>query len=101
VTGVKLSTSEVFVCDGVFVAIGHNPATEIFKGQVELDEKGFVKPHPKSLSLIQERDYKLMTNVAGVFTAGDVHDAAYKQAITAAGYGCQAALEVEKWLVEK
>jgi len=87
--------------DGVFVAIGHSPATQIFKGKVELDGKGYVLPHPKSLSTIVEKDlsiYKMMTSVEGVFTAGDVHDVNYKQAITAAGFGCQAALEVEKWL---
>jgi len=112
VAGVKLKTSPpaplltsgeggIFNCDGVFVAIGHAPATEIFNNKIELDEKGFIKPHPESLSLIQERDlsgYKTMTSVEGVFTAGDVHDHQYKQAITAAGYGCQAALEAEKWL---
>jgi thioredoxin reductase (NADPH) len=89
--------------DGVFVAIGHSPATNIFKEKVELDGKGYVLPHPKSLSTIVEKDlsiYKMMTSVEGVFTAGDVHDVNYKQAITAAGFGCQAALEVEKWLDE-
>ncbi|MBI2074976.1 MAG: thioredoxin-disulfide reductase [Candidatus Levybacteria bacterium] len=72
--------------DGVFVAIGHMPNSTVFKG-IELDNKGYiaVKQHTK-------------TNVEGVFVAGDVHDAKYKQAITAAGFGCAAALEVEKWL---
>lgn len=72
--------------DGVFVAIGHIPNTKVFQG-IDLDERGFVKVHDH---------YK--TNVDGVFVAGDVHDAEYKQAITAAGYGCAAALEAEKWL---
>lgn len=72
--------------DGVFVAIGHTPNTKIFTG-VELDEKGYVKitDHFK-------------TNIEGVFSAGDVHDTHYRQAITASGYGCAAALEVERWL---
>lgn len=72
--------------DGIFVAIGHIPNTKVFKG-IELDEKGF----------INVRDH-FHTNVEGVFTAGDVHDKQYKQAITAAGFGCAAALEAEKWL---
>lgn len=72
--------------DGVFVAIGHMPNTAKFK-DIDLDEAGFVK--------ILDH-YK--TNKDGVFVAGDVHDAHYKQAITAAGYGCAAALEAEKWL---
>lgn len=72
--------------DGVFVAIGHIPNTKVFNG-IELDEKGFIKV----------RDH-FHTNVEGVFTAGDVHDKQYKQAITAAGFGCAAALEAEKWL---
>lgn len=85
-------TNSHLVCDGVFVAIGHSPATKVFAGKIDLDEKGFIKRTGPI--------YKTMTNVAGVFTAGDVHDIRYKQAITAAGYGCEAALEVEKWLSE-
>lgn len=72
--------------DGIFVAIGHIPNTNVFKG-IELDNQGFVKV----------RDH-YRTNIEGVFVAGDVHDAHYKQAITAAGFGCAAALETEKWL---
>lgn len=72
--------------DGVFVAIGHIPNTKVFKG-IDLDERGFVKAYDH-----------FKTNVDGVFVAGDVHDAEYKQAITAAGYGCSAALEAERWL---
>jgi thioredoxin reductase (NADPH) len=74
--------------DGVFVAIGHMPNTKVFK-DIDLDEAGFVKVHDHFL-----------TNKEGVFVAGDVHDAHYKQAITASGYGCSAALEAEKWLSE-
>ncbi|MFH1186555.1 MAG: thioredoxin-disulfide reductase [Candidatus Levyibacteriota bacterium] len=72
--------------DGVFVAIGHIPNTAVFKG-IDIDEKGFIKVYDHTRS-----------NVDGVFVAGDVHDFYYKQAITAAGFGCMAALEVEKWL---
>jgi thioredoxin reductase (NADPH) len=72
--------------DGVFVAIGHTPNTSKFKN-IELDEAGFIKVFNHFL-----------TNKEGVFVAGDVHDAHYKQAITAAGYGCAAALEAQKWL---
>lgn len=72
--------------DGVFVAIGHFPNSKVFQG-IEMDERGFIKVTDH---------YK--TNIDGVFTAGDVHDAQYKQAVTAAGFGCAAALEAEKWL---
>jgi thioredoxin reductase (NADPH) len=77
--------------DGVFVAIGHAPASELFKGKIETDEKGFIVRG-------KDANYRTMTNIAGVFVAGDVHDSKYKQAITAAGYGCEAALEIEKWV---
>jgi thioredoxin reductase (NADPH) len=99
---VERGREEIFDCDGVFVAIGHNPATETFKGKVELDERGFILPESQIANRKShiESTYKLMTSVPGVFTAGDVHDHAYKQAITAAGFGCQAALEIERWLTE-
>jgi thioredoxin reductase (NADPH) len=91
VTGVKLSPSgEVFPTDGVFVAVGHIPMTKIFTDKLALDQKGYVR--------LNER---MMTSAPGVFVAGDVHDWHYKQAVTAAGFGCQAALEVEKWLDEQ
>ena len=76
--------------DGVFVAIGHIPNTKIFEGQLKLDENGYV--------LRTGKEYKSATSIRSVFVAGDVEDHHYKQAITAAGYGCEAALEVEKYL---
>ncbi len=91
VSGVKLfnhqtnQTTEL-PADGVFVAIGHIPNTKMFEG-IELDDQGYVKVHDH-----------YHTNVPGVFVAGDVHDRSYRQAITAAGFGCAAALEAERWL---
>lgn len=73
--------------DGVFLAIGHIPNTEVFKGLIDLEENGYVKAHGSS-----------QTNIPGIFFAGDVEDQHYRQAVTAAGAGCKAAMDVEKYL---
>jgi len=93
VTGVVLrdvhdGTTRRFATDGLFIAIGHTPNTELFAGQIELDESGYIQlPGPGT-----------MTNISGVFASGDVADRIYRQAVTAAGTGCAAAIDAERWL---
>ncbi len=93
VTGVRLKNlktgaAQTLKTDGVFIAIGHTPATALFKGQLNMDAGGYILTAPDSTK----------TNIAGVFAAGDVKDKIFRQAVTAAGLGCMAALEAEKFL---
>ncbi len=90
VKNVNTGEKKEISCDGLFIAIGHIPNTEIFKGQLELDDLGYIKVHDH-----------VKTSVEGVFAAGDVHDRKYRQAITASAFGCMAALEAERYLSEK
>jgi len=93
VTGVRLrnlltNEESIFDCEGVFIAIGHKPNTELFKGQLDMDEIGYLKTSGHSMA----------TNIPGVFACGDVQDSFYRQAITAAGTGCMAAIDAERYL---
>ena len=93
VTGIKVknnvdNSESVIECQGVFVALGHVPATELVKGQIDMDDAGFIKLENNTS----------MTNLAGVFAAGDCADHRYRQAITAAAAGCRAAIDAERYL---
>ena len=95
VTGIKITNNETneeseFPCEGVFIAIGHKPNTELFKDWLELNEVGYIQTDGKTTE----------TNIEGVFASGDAQDHYYRQAVTAAGTGCMAAIDAERFLVE-
>ncbi len=87
IRNVKTNEKQVKSAEGIFIAIGHKPNTLVFKGQVEMDDKGYIKTRNGTA-----------TNIPGVFAAGDVTDPVYKQAVTSAGMGCMAALDAERFL---
>ncbi len=85
----NLDKTEIIKVEGVFIAIGHSPSTEPFKGVLEMDEEGYI---------VSQKPGTSITNIEGVFAAGDCVDKIYRQAVTAAGMGCMAALDAEKWM---
>jgi thioredoxin reductase (NADPH) len=91
VKNVKTNKVDEIKVDGLFVAIGHDPATSLFKDQLKMDNEGYLITKPDSTE----------TNIPGVYAAGDVKDKTFRQAVTAAGMGCMAALEAEKHLSHK
>ncbi len=98
VTGIRVKDTKTgekrdIDLDGIFVAIGHTPSTKLFKDQVDMDKKGYIITS-------QDKNKMTYTNIPGVFACGDVQDSSYRQAITAAGSGCQAALDCERYLEE-
>lgn len=117
VTGLKIASTtggaeQEVTADGLFIAIGHRPVTGLFEGQVQLDEHGYVVTRmslsklghdlaAKAMNQHGLMEFPSMTSVEGVFAAGDVVDVRYKQAVTAAGLGCAAALDVERWLEKR
>jgi thioredoxin reductase (NADPH) len=88
VRNVKTGKDQVITASGIFIAIGHDPATKIFKGKLAMDAEGYIVTKPDSTA----------TDIPGIFAAGDVKDKVFRQAVTAAGMGCMAALEAERWL---
>ena len=91
IKNVKTNKVEELKIDGLFIAIGHDPATQLFKDQLDMDKEGYLITKPDSTQ----------TNIPGVFAAGDVKDKIFRQAVTAAGMGCMSALEAEKFLSSK
>ncbi len=90
IRNVRTGEAAVLPVQGLFVAIGYDPATEVFRGQIELEQTGYVKVH-----------HLTRTSVEGIFAAGDVYDHRYRQAVSAAGFGCMAAIDAERWLEEQ